>query len=150
MLIGVISDTHDLLRPEAVAALEGVDEIVHVGDVCNGSILDDLRKIAPLHCVLGNCDAGPWTDGLPLSDTIRFDEVVVHARHIREQLDLDPAVAGISIVFNGHTHEPAMSEVGGVTYFNPGSAGPTRFSLPIAMGFLEVDGADFELRWKHF
>ncbi|MCA8960430.1 MAG: metallophosphoesterase family protein [Planctomycetes bacterium] len=147
MRIGIISDTHDLLRPTAVEALGGVDRIVHVGDVCNGSILEELRQIAPLHCVLGNCDHGDWTTEWPISDTIEFEGIWVHARHIREQVDLDPATAGIAIVLSGHTHRPSRDVVDGVTYFNPGSAGPRRFSLPISLGMLEVQGETFELRW---
>ena len=149
MLIGVISDTHDLLRPEATRALDNVDEIIHVGDVCHGEILEELRQIAPLRNVLGNCDSGSWTDGMPLSDTFRLGEILVHACHIRERIDLDPLTTGISIVLNGHTHKPSLDEIGGVTYFNPGSAGPRRFSLPITLGFIEIDGARFETRWEH-
>ncbi|MEM7261623.1 MAG: metallophosphoesterase family protein [Planctomycetota bacterium] len=150
MRVGIISDTHDLLRPEVAEALVGVERILHIGDVCNGSILEELGKIAPTDCVLGNCDAGPWTKGIPLTDTYPIGDILVHSCHIRQNLDLDPVAAGVKLVLYGHTHDPSMDEIDGVTYFNPGSAGPRRFSLPISIGFMEIEGSKFELRWKHF
>ena len=139
MRIGLISDTHDLLRPEACDRLQGVDHIVHGGDVCQPQILDALREIAPLTVVRGNCDHGSWAEAIPWSDTFELGGVFLHARHIREDLDLDPAAAGISVVIHGHSHRPRIEELRGVLYVNPGSAGPRRFRLPISLALLEID-----------
>lgn len=136
--IGLISDTHDLLRPEAIQALDGVTEILHMGDVCRPSLLDELRAIAPTRVVRGNCDSGRAAESWPWSDTYAFGSLYVHAIHIIEQLDLDPSAAGISIVCHGHSHRPGRKDRGGVVFFNPGSAGPHRFDLPATLGFLDI------------
>jgi putative phosphoesterase len=136
--IGVISDTHGLLRPQAVAALQGSALIVHAGDVGRPEILDQLRRIAPVVAVRGNVDGGSWADRLPQSEIVEHDGVRLHVLHILEDLDLDPPTAGFHAVISGHTHRPKMKTRDGVLYFNPGSAGPRRFDLPVSVGRLMV------------
>jgi uncharacterized protein len=121
--IGVISDTHGLLRPQAVAALQGSALIIHAGDVGDPNILDELRKIAPVVAVRGNVDHGAWAVRLPQSEMVEHDGVRLYVLHILEDLDLDPATAGFHAVITGHTHRPKMETRDGVLYFNPGSAG---------------------------
>jgi putative phosphoesterase len=142
--IGVISDTHGLLRPQAVAALRGSALIVHAGDVGTPDILDELRRIAPVVAVRGNVDRGAWADSLPLTEIVEHDGVRLYVLHILEDLDLDPPTAGFDAVITGHTHRPKMETKDGVLYLNPGSAGPRRFDLPISVGRLSV--ADGKLR----
>ncbi len=140
--VGLVSDTHDLLRPEVVEELAGVDRILHMGDVCNTDILAALREIAPVDAVRGNCDHGAWARALPGSDTWEVGGIRVHARHDLSNLDLEPGAAGIQLVLFGHTHQPHHEERRGVLYVNPGSAGPRRFSLPISVGHLEIHDED--------
>jgi putative phosphoesterase len=142
--IGVISDTHGLLRPQAVAALQGSALIIHAGDVGRPEILDELRKIAPVVAVRGNVDKGAWATRLPLSEIVEHDGALLHVLHILEELELDPPTAGFHAVITGHTHRPKMETKDGVLYFNPGSAGPRRFDLPVSVGRLLV--ADGKLR----
>jgi uncharacterized protein len=137
--VGVISDTHGLLRPEARAALAGVDHIVHAGDIGDPAILEALAAIAPVTAVRGNNDHGPWAAALPESAVLELDGHVLYVLHDAGQLDLDPAVAGFAAVIAGHSHRPLCEPRGPVLYFNPGSAGPRRFRLPIAVGHLHVD-----------
>jgi putative phosphoesterase len=136
--IGVISDTHGLLRPQAVAALEGSALIIHAGDVGDPTILDDLRRIAPVVAVRGNVDRGAWADPLPLSEIVEHEGARLYVLHILEDLDLDPPTAGFHAVVSGHSHKPKMERQDGVLYFNPGSAGPRRFDLPVSVGRLSV------------
>ena len=142
--IGVISDTHGLLRPQAVAALQGSALIIHAGDVGRSEILDELRRIAPVVAVRGNIDHGAWATRLPLSEIVEHDGALLHVLHILEELELDPPTAGFHAVITGHTHRPKMETKDGVLYFNPGSAGPRRFDLPVSVGRLLV--ADGKLR----
>ena len=142
--IGVISDTHGLLRPQAVAALHGSALIIHAGDVGRPEILDQLRRIAPVVAVRGNVDHGAWAGQLPVSEIVEHDGVLLYVLHILEDLDLNPPTAGFHAVITGHTHHPKMETKDGVLYFNPGSAGPRRFDLPISVGRLSV--ADGKLR----
>ncbi len=139
MRIGVISDTHGLLRPEAVHALAGCAHILHAGDVGNDEILDALRAIAPLTAIRGNVDHGGLCGNLPSTETIELDGKLIHMLHAREDLDLHPNAAGIAAVVFGHSHQPEISWADGVLYFNPGSAGPRRFNLPVTLGFLECN-----------
>jgi putative phosphoesterase len=139
-IVGVISDTHGLLRSEAVAALRGSDRIVHAGDVGAPEILDELAKIAPVTAVRGNVDRTDWACGLPPSELIEVDGVSIYVLHIREDLDLNPSGAGIGAVVYGHSHMPAQEVKKGVLYFNPGSAGPRRFKLPVSVGRLVIEG----------
>lgn len=139
--IGLISDTHNLLRPEAVDLLSGCDHILHGGDIGDESILERLEQLAPVSAVRGNNDRERWAERLPHSLRLQFEEVVVYAVHDLAELKIDPAVAGVQVVVSGHSHKPLISERNGVTYVNPGSAGRRRFSLPIALGELIIDGS---------
>jgi uncharacterized protein len=148
--IGLISDTHGLLRPEALAFLRGSDAIVHGGDIGPPEILDALREIAPLTVVRGNNDTAPWAQSLPEACTVEFDRRRVHVLHDLKELGLHPAAEDVDVVVTGHTHAPLVRRVGGVVYINPGSAGPRRFSLPVAVGELvlhadRVDARTVEL-----
>jgi uncharacterized protein len=134
--IGVISDTHGLLRPQAVAALQGSALIIHAGDVGSPDILDALRQIAPVVAVRGNVDNGPWAEQLSDSEVVQVDDSSMYVLHILDELNLDPPTAGFRAVISGHTHQPTMESKDGVLYFNPGSAGPRRFNLPISVGRL--------------
>lgn len=136
--IGLISDTHGLLRPQARAFLEGCDHIVHAGDICDGAILDTLARIAPLTAVRGNNDYGAWADALREIEQVTFDGVTLLAIHDLGQLRLGPSHAHVGVVVSGHSHRPRIERRGGVLYVNPGSAGPRRFTLPIAIGELTV------------
>ena len=138
MLIGVISDTHGLLRPEALAALQGSDRIIHAGDIGDPAILDRLSEIAPVTAVRGNVDREAWAKNIPESDVLEIDGVSIYILHILENLDLKPEAAGISAVIYGHSHVPKQEMRNGVLYFNPGSAGPRRFNLPVSVGKLMV------------
>ena len=140
--IGLISDTHGLLRPEAVAALQGSDAIIHAGDIGDPVILAELAKIAPVSAVRGNVDRGEWAEAVPETGVVEAGGVLIYILHNIDELDLDPAAAGFKVVVTGHSHKPAVREKDGVLYVNPGSAGPRRFTLPIALGRLTVaDGA---------
>jgi hypothetical protein len=138
--IGVISDTHGLLRPEALAALAGVDLVIHAGDVGAPEILKELAAIAPLTVVRGNVDRGYWANRCPTTAVLEAGAARIYVLHDAKDLDLDPQAAGFAAVVTGHTHRPALRERDGVLYFNPGSAGPRRFSLPVTMGRLVVEG----------
>jgi hypothetical protein len=138
--IGVISDTHGLLRPEAVQALRGVDRIVHAGDIGSPDVLRGLEAIAPVTAVRGNNDHGPWAEKLPLTDVFDAGEALLYVIHDVKALDLDPRAAGIAAVIAGHSHRPLAEERDGVLFFNPGSAGPRRFRLPISLGHLVITG----------
>ena len=142
----MISDTHGLLRPEAVALLEGVDLILHGGDVGKIQVLDALRELAPVVAVRGNVDRGGGTEKLPPWETVESGGHWFYLLHNLAELDLDPAAAGFSAVIFGHSHQPSISRRDGVLYFNPGSAGPRRFSLPVCLGFIEVGAAGLEAR----
>jgi putative phosphoesterase len=142
--IGVISDTHGLLRPQAIAALQGSILIIHAGDVGSPDILDALRQIAPVFAVRGNVDKGSWARRLPETEVVQVDGVSLYILHILDGLDLDPPTAGFHAVISGHTHRPKMETNDGVLYFNPGSAGPRRFDLSVSVGRLAL--ADGKLR----
>lgn len=139
-LLGVISDTHGLLRPEAVETLRGVAHILHAGDVGAPEVLDELRKIAPVTAVRGNVDTAAWARRIPLNEVVEIEGVSIYMLHILSDLDLKPEAAGFSVVVYGHSHQPASEVKNGVLYFNPGSAGPRRFKLPVTVGKLVVEG----------
>jgi len=139
MLIGVISDTHGLLRPEALAALEGVEHILHAGDVGDIAILDALRKIAPVTAIRGNVDVAGACAELPATDVVELGGKLFYLVHSVHDLDIDPVVAGVAMVVSGHSHKASVSVKGDVVFFNPGSAGPRRFSLPVTVGFVTVE-----------
>jgi uncharacterized protein len=134
--IGVISDTHGLLRPDAFAVLRGSDFIIHAGDIDEPAILEKLAKLAPVTAVRGNVDRGSWAKKLPISAVLEFDDVFIYVIHDLLELDLKPEAAGFSAVIYGHTHVPKQENKNGVLYFNPGSAGPRRFQLPVSVGRL--------------
>jgi len=140
MIVGVISDTHGLLRPEALAALAGVDRILHAGDVGAQQVLDGLRRIAPVTAIRGNVDTEDWALELPETEAVELGALLVYMLHDLAQLDLRPEAAGMRAVVYGHSHQPKMEEKNGVLYFNPGSAGPRRFRLPVSVGRLVTDG----------
>ena len=136
--IGLISDTHGLLRDSAVDALEGTDVIIHAGDIDTPDIIDALKKIAPVFPVRGNMDRPPDGVGLPKYEIVEMDGISIYVLHDLYQLDLDPAAAGFKVVVSGHSHRPKIKYKDGVLYINPGSAGPRRFKLPISVGMLEI------------
>jgi uncharacterized protein len=139
VILGVISDTHSLLRPEAVRALRGSDRILHAGDVGAPEILEALAQIAPVIAVRGNVDTGPWARALPETEVVEGGGVSIYILHDLGQLDLKPQTAGFRVVVNGHSHQPKIEEKNGVLYFNPGSAGPRRFKLPVSVGRLIIE-----------
>lgn len=140
MRIGVISDTHGLLRPEAVEALEGSERIVHAGDVGDPAILEELGRIAPVSAIRGNVDRGELARDLPATAVVEVGEVALYLLHDLAALDLDPVAAGFGAVIFGHSHKPSQEVRDGVLYLNPGSAGPRRFTLPITVARLTVSG----------
>lgn len=140
MRIGLIADTHNLLRPEALAALQGVAHLIHAGDIGGPHILADLERIAPLSVVRGNNDQDSWADAIPERLTLRFGAIALHVLHDLKQLDIDPTAQGIDVVIAGHSHKPLHEKRNGVLYLNPGSAGPRRFKLPIGVGLLHIEG----------
>jgi hypothetical protein len=137
-VVGLISDTHGLLRPEAVRALMGSDLIIHAGDVGAPEILDALRAIAPVVAVRGNVDTGAWASGLPGTAVAEVCGTLLYVLHDLKELDLDPAAAGFGVVVSGHSHQPARAERGGVVFVNPGSAGRRRFKLPVTVARLDL------------
>lgn len=142
MRIGLISDTHGLLRPEAVERLRGAAHIVHAGDIGAPEILAGLRALAPLTAVRGNNDRHPWARAVRETEVAQLGEVRLYVVHDLAELDIDPAADGFRVVVSGHSHRPRIEERGGVLYVNPGSAGPRRFRLPVAVARLEIDGTD--------
>jgi uncharacterized protein len=137
-VLGLISDTHGLLRAEAFSALQGCQSIIHAGDVGDRGILDQLNTIAPVHAVRGNVDTEPWCKSLPATAVVQLAGTNIYVLHNREGLDLDPKAASFQIIVSGHTHKPHSHWRDGVLYINPGSAGPRRFSLPISLARLDL------------
>jgi uncharacterized protein len=144
--VGLISDTHDLLRPEAMELLRGSDHIIHAGDLCTLRILEELESLAPVTAVRGNNDRGAWTQRLRETELVQIGEVFIYTIHDVSRLDLDLHAAGVQVVVSGHSHKPRVERRDGVLYVNPGSAGPRRFKLPIAVGELAIGGASIEPR----
>jgi uncharacterized protein len=140
MRIGVVSDTHGLLRAEAVAVLQGCDHIIHAGDLCDGSVLAALSAMAPLTAVRGNNDKGSWASQLPEADLVRLGDASIYVIHDLARLDIDPYAAGVRVVVSGHSHQPSVEIREGVLFLNPGSAGPRRFKLPISIAELTITG----------
>jgi hypothetical protein len=137
-VIGVIADTHGLVRREALAALGDSDLIVHAGDVGKPEVLVELGKIAPVVAVRGNSDKGPWASALPETEVVRVGECFLYVLHDVHMLDLDPAAAGFKAVISGHSHRPGVEERAGILYLNPGSAGPRRFNLPVTLARVRI------------
>ena len=140
--VGVISDTHGLVRPEALEALQGSELIVHAGDVGAPGVLEELGRVAPVVAVRGNNDRGAWAERLPLYDAVEVGGAFVYVLHDLKELDIAPAAAGFRVVVSGHSHKPLVEERRGVLYLNPGSAGPRRFKLPVTLARLKLDGPD--------
>ena len=136
--IGVISDTHGLLRPEAEQRLAGVAHIIHAGDIGRPEVIDRLRRIAPVVAVRGNVDIGPWAENYPETETVKLGDHSIYVLHDVHDLRLDPAACGISVIISGHSHRPLIETKAGVLYLNPGSAGPRRFSLPVTLATLDL------------
>ena len=148
-LIGLISDTHGLVRPDVVEALSGVSRIFHAGDVGKPEVLDALSMIAPVTAVRGNVDGGVWTDGLPSILTSVVKGHAIHMLHDLGEMMDNPVRERFSVVISGHTHKPLIERRRGVLFVNPGSAGPRRFSLPISIGFLRLEQNEAPEAWLH-
>ena len=146
MIVGVISDTHGLLRPEAFAALRGSDYIIHAGDVGDPAILDKLAEIAPVTAVRGNVDHGAWAQKIPVTNVLEIGEVSIYVLHNLQELDVKPEAAKFAAVIYGHSHVPKQEIKNGVRYFNPGSAGPRRFKLPVSVGRLTIEGGKIKAK----
>ncbi len=144
--VGLLSDTHGLLRPEARTFLLGCDYIVHAGDVGGGGILEELGAIAPVIAVRGNNDKGLWAARLRETELIRVGQIFVYIIHNIEELDIEPAAAGVRVVVSGHSHKPRIEDRGGVLFVNPGSCGPRRFTLPVSVGEVIVFGEEVKAR----
>jgi putative phosphoesterase len=136
--IGLISDTHDLLRPQAIDFLRGSDFIIHAGDICDSMVIDELARIAPVTVVRGNNDRGAWANALPETELAKFGGIFIYVIHDLGQLDIDPDGAGVRVVVSGHSHKPVIEHRDGVIFVNPGSAGPRRFKLPISVAELVI------------
>lgn len=134
--VGVVSDTHGLMRPEAFAFLQGSDHIIHAGDIGNADIIAQLQRIAPVTAVRGNNDKGGWAEALPETELFEISGCWFYLIHDLNDMDIDPLAAGVGVVISGHTHHPKATERDGVLYLNPGSAGPRRFSLPVSIAEL--------------
>ncbi|MEM8513881.1 putative phosphoesterase [Massilia sp. MP_M2] len=144
--IGLISDTHGLLRPQALDFLRGSDALLHAGDIVDPATLERLAELAPLTSVRGNNDSGAWARALPEAVTVTFGGVAVHMLHDLNELAIDPVASGVRVVVTGHTHKPACVERDGVLYVNPGAAGRRRFTLPVSVGELIIDDGHASVR----
>jgi len=142
--IGVISDTHGLVRKSVLKSFKGVDLIVHAGDVGEPKVLDTLQTVAMVHPVRGNVDGGKWTNNLPLTEVVEVGQVYLYVLHDLGSLELDPAAAGFNAVISGHSHIPKVENRDDILYLNPGSAGPKRFDYPISIAFLYIKGTSIE------
>ncbi len=147
-IIGVISDTHGLLRPEACDYLQGSDYIVHAGDIGSPDVVSQLQKIAPLSIVRGNIDKSPWGDEFPEIEVLKVDGKYLYILHRLEDLDIDPQAAGMNVVISGHSHMPKEQWLDGVLYLNPGSAGPRRFKLPVSLARLTIADSGIRVEMK--
>ncbi len=141
-VVGLISDTHGLVRPEALAALEGAELIIHAGDIGGAEVIEALCRVAPVTAVRGNNDRGAWAEEFPEFEVVEVNKTFVYVLHDLKELDLSPEAAGFRVVVSGHSHKPLAEERRGVLYLNPGSAGPRRFKLPVTVARLKLDGGD--------
>jgi uncharacterized protein len=144
--VGLISDTHGLLRPEAVTFLRGSDHIIHAGDIGDAAVLRQLNLLASVTAVRGNNDKGSWAEAIPESQVLQVDNVFIYVLHDLAELDLDPGAAGFQVVVSGHSHQPLVETRDGVLYVNPGSSGPRRFKLPVAVAELDIEGHSVRAR----
>ncbi|MGI6373502.1 MAG: metallophosphoesterase family protein [Caldicoprobacterales bacterium] len=147
MIIGVISDTHGRITNRVLKALQGSDLIIHAGDIGNLGVLDALNKIAPVYGVRGNTDRGAWAQTLPMTQMVEAGDKLIYVIHNIAMLDIDPKVAGVDVIIYGHSHIPKKDYKGGIIYFNPGSAGPKRFTLPISLGRIRLEEKGLEFQW---
>jgi len=144
--VGLISDTHGLVREEVIAALTGCQRILHAGDIDDPEVLIKLRRLAPVTVVRGNNDRGAWADAIPVYEVVEFGAVSVYIRHDQAELDVDPRAAGFRVMMFGHSHKPLVENRDGVLFVNPGSAGPRRFKLPVAVGELLISSNRVDAR----
>ena len=142
--VGLVADTHGLLRPEALEALSGSNAIIHAGDIGDPEVLRRLAEVAPVTAVRGNNDRAPWAASLPQADMLKVGAAFIYVIHDLAELDLDPAGTGCAAVVSGHSHRPQQERRDGVLFVNPGSAGPRRFTLPVSVGYLLVSGERIE------
>lgn len=141
MRVGVISDTHGLVRPEAINALQGSDLILHAGDIGKPQVLEALQDIAPVRAIRGNNDTGDWASGLPERESVTVGALRIYMLHDVKELEMDPKQSGYAVVVSGHSHTPLVQTRNDVLFLNPGSAGPRRFKLPVSVAWLHVEGA---------
>jgi putative phosphoesterase len=146
VIVGVISDTHGLLRPEALAALRGSNQIIHAGDIGDPGILDKLSEIAPVTAVRGNVDHCAWANKIPTANVLEIGEISIYVLHSIQELDLKPEAAKFAAVVYGHSHVPKQEWKNGVLYFNPGSAGPRRFKLPVSVGRITIEDGGIDAK----
>ncbi|NIO09805.1 MAG: YfcE family phosphodiesterase [Deltaproteobacteria bacterium] len=139
--IGLISDTHGLVRPEALRALAGAELVIHAGDIGKVEVIETLRTIAPVVAIRGNVDQGEWADEFHDTEVVEVDPLMFYVLHDLKTLDLDPAVSRFQVVISGHSHQPWITNHNGILFVNPGSAGPRRFKLPVAVARLQIDGS---------
>ncbi|MDD3894929.1 MAG: metallophosphoesterase family protein [Syntrophomonadaceae bacterium] len=149
-IIGVISDTHGLLRPEIISLLCQCDAIIHAGDIGSMEVIDELKTTAPFHAVRGNVDKAVWADSIPLTEVVEIENTFIYILHDLGKLDLIPEAAGFQIVISGHSHIPKIENKNGVMYLNPGSAGTKRFKLPVTAAKLIIDGKTIEAEILEF
>jgi len=147
MIIGVISDTHGLVRPEVVQALQGVELIIHAGDIGKPDVLDLLEEFAPVIAVRGNIDKENWTKELPVTEVVEIENKYIYVLHDLSKLDLEPKAASFHVVISGHSHKPKEERRDGVIYLNPGSAGPRRFNLPVSLALMEIEDEEIDVRF---
>ena len=140
-VIGLISDTHGLLRPEAVKALAGTDLILHAGDIGTSEVLEQLRSLGPVVAVRGNNDRGDWASAIPETEVTQVGSVCIYMLHDLNEIDVSPLAAGFQVVVSGHSHQPLIDKREGVLFVNPGSAGPRRFRLPVSVARLVIEGS---------
>jgi putative phosphoesterase len=141
--IGIISDTHNLVRPEALDALRGCEHIIHAGDICNPAVLDTLSELAPVTAIRGNNDSGARIDDLPEARTFRIGDTAIHVVH--DIADVPKQLDGIDVVVTGHSHKPLVERRGAALFVNPGSAGPRRFKLPVTLGIMLIEKGEVQV-----
>lgn len=146
-MIGIISDTHGLVRPEIFQAFRGCELILHAGDIGKLEVIEQLKTIAPVKAVRGNVDRDPWAKGLPLTRVVKYKNRFLYLLHNPNDIDLEPRVVGLHVIISGHSHKPMEKWHDGILYLNPGSAGPKRFSLPVCAAILEITEEGFHVNW---
>jgi len=148
-VIGIISDTHGLVRPEALQALRGSELIIHVGDIGKPEVLEILQGVAPVAPVRGNTDKGDWANKIPLTEAVKIKNTMIYVLHDLGKLDLDPETAGFHVVISGHSHRPLEEKRNGIIYLNPGSAGPLRFGLPVSLARMVINNGNITVNFHN-